>query len=35
MPEGLVPGVARLARSFWQARNRDKPAAPVAAEPRQ
>jgi branched-chain amino acid transport system permease protein len=35
MPEGLVPGVARLTRSFWQARNRHKPAAPVVAEPRQ
>jgi branched-chain amino acid transport system permease protein len=35
MPEGLVPGAARLTRSFWQTRMRRKPNAPVAAEPRQ
>ena len=35
MPEGLVPGAARLARSFWQARGRRKAAAPLTAEPRQ
>jgi hypothetical protein len=35
MPEGLVPGAARLARSFWQARGRRKPVAPITAEPRQ
>jgi branched-chain amino acid transport system permease protein len=35
MPEGLVPGAARLARSFWQARGRRKSVAPVTAERRQ
>jgi branched-chain amino acid transport system permease protein len=35
MPEGLVPGAARLARSFWQARGRRKSVAPITAEPRQ
>jgi len=33
MPEGLVPGAVRLARSAWRAATRQKPAA-VAAEPR-
>jgi branched-chain amino acid transport system permease protein len=35
MPEGLVPGAARLARTFWQTRNRRKPGAPMTAEPPQ
>jgi branched-chain amino acid transport system permease protein len=35
MPEGLVPGAARMTRSFWQARNRRKTNAAIAAEPRQ
>jgi branched-chain amino acid transport system permease protein len=35
MPEGLVPGAARLTRTFWQARSRRKPSAPMTAEPRQ
>ena len=32
MPEGLVPGAMRLARSFWRARRKSTPA---VAEPRQ
>jgi len=34
MPEGLVPGAVRLARSLWRARSRRK-TAPVVAEPQQ
>ena len=33
MPEGLVPGAARLARSAWRAARREK-TAPAVAEPR-
>jgi hypothetical protein len=33
MPEGLVPGVARLTRSIW--RGRSKASLPITAEPRQ
>ena len=35
MPEGLVPGAVRIARSFWQTRGRRKTGAAIAAEPRQ
>jgi len=35
MPEGLVPGAARMTRSFWQARNRRKTSARIATRPRQ
>ena len=33
MPEGLVPGAVRLARSAWRATGQKKPAAPVAGKP--
>jgi hypothetical protein len=32
MPEGLVPGVARLTRSAWRAANPRKPALPAAGK---
>jgi branched-chain amino acid transport system permease protein len=35
MPEGLVPGVARLTRSFWRGRSRRKGKLTVATGPRQ
>ena len=34
MPEGLVPGVARLTRSIWRGRSRRKGSLPVTAGPR-
>jgi branched-chain amino acid transport system permease protein len=35
MPEGLVPGVARLTRSIWRGRARSKANVPMTAGPRQ
>ena len=35
MPEGLVPGVARLTRSIWRGRARTKASLPMTAGPRQ
>ena len=35
MPEGLVPGVARLTRSVWRSRTRAKPNLPLTMGPRQ
>jgi hypothetical protein len=35
MPEGLVPGAARLTRSLWQAGIRGKSGAAVTEEPGQ
>jgi branched-chain amino acid transport system permease protein len=35
MPEGLVPGAVRLARSFWRVGGSGKSASPAVAEPRQ
>jgi len=33
MPEGMVPGAVRLARSAWRASHKQKPAAPVVEQP--
>ena len=35
MPEGLVPGAVRLARSFWRSASRSKSASAAVAGPRQ
>jgi branched-chain amino acid transport system permease protein len=35
MPEGLVPGIVRLARSMWRGRNSTKSDLPATAGPRQ
>ena len=35
MPEGLVPGVARLTRSIWRSRDKTKSNLPMTAGPRQ
>jgi hypothetical protein len=35
MPEGLVPGVARLTRSIWRGGARAKSNLPMAGGPRQ